>query len=142
MGVFSAASWGAVPGFTQVLKVKGIMQARERLIERRKSRRVAVKDGHVSFLLLNEWASLLEGDALLLDISLHGCRLESEQILPVNQLFQLILYVPSYVHPLLIQRAMTRWIEGHVHGFQFIDLYSERKFEFRSVIRELSTTSR
>jgi hypothetical protein len=60
----------------------------------------------------------------------------------MNQPHQLILHVPSHLRPFRIHMAMTRWIEGHLHGLQFIDLDSECEFELRSAIRELSTASR
>lgn len=118
------------------------MRDRPRLIERRKSRQVAVKDGLASFRSLKEGAESSEGDALLLNISLHGCRLESEQIIPMNQPHQLILHAPPHPRPIRIQRAMTRWIEGPLHGLQFIDLDSECELELRSAIRALGTASR
>ena len=118
--------------------MKGMMQARERFIERRKSQRIAVTGGHASFLPLTEGAASSEGEALLLNLSLHGCQLESEQILPHNQPYQLILHVPSHLRPFRIEKAITRWIDGHLHGLQFLDLDSECEVELRSAIRDLS----
>lgn len=103
-------------------------------IERRKASRVTSKGGLGSFSS-PVGSEPAEGDAILLNISLHGCQLDSEQILPQDHPYQLIVYVPPHPSPILIRKAATRWREGRIHGITFIDLAAECRLKLKEAIQ-------
>ena len=90
-------------------------------IERRIKSRVTVQGGLASFSSLEGFDSA-EGDTVLRNLSGSGCQLDSEQNLPEDQPYQLIVFVPLYSSPILIRKVVTQWAKGHVHGIKFLDL--------------------
>lgn len=103
-------------------------------IERRLAPRITAKGGLASYISLSQ-PDAAEGDAVLLDVSLHGCQLDSEQIVPKEHFYQLIVYVPPYPSPILVRKAETRWVEGRIHGINFIELAPECNRKLRDAIR-------
>jgi hypothetical protein len=89
-------------------------------IEHRVEQRTSVKGGLASFTSLEAPPSC-EGDAILLDVSLHGCQLDSTQHLPANP-YQLIIFIPAHPTPILIQNAVTQWTNGGRYGIKFCEL--------------------
>ncbi len=108
-------------------------------IEHRIAPRVMVKGGLASFISPLD-LEFSEGDAVLLNVSLQGCQLDSELMLPMDQPYQLIVYVPPYPSPILIQEAMTRWSQGHSHGISFLDLAPLSKLKLKEVVQQSTVT--
>ena len=109
-------------------------------IERRIAQRGIVKGGLASFISPLD-LEFSEGDAVLLNVSLHGCQLDSEQMLPMDQPYQLIVYVPPHPSPILIQKAITRWGQGRIQGISFLDLASLSKLKLKEVVQQSHVTS-
>jgi hypothetical protein len=103
-------------------------------IERRVAPRVTAKGGLASYLSLLG-PDPAEGDAILIDVSLHGCQLNADQLVPKDHPFQLIVFVPPYPSPIMVRRAETRWIEGTVHGITFIEIAPECNRKLKDAIR-------
>ncbi len=108
-------------------------------IEHRIAPRGMVKGGLASFISPLD-LEFSEGDAVLLNVSLQGCQLDSEQMLPKDQPYQLIVYVPPHPSPILIQKAMTRWSQGRLHGISFLDLAPLSKLKLEEVIQKSPVT--
>ncbi len=102
-------------------------------IEHRRTPRISVKGGLASIPSLPH-SEFLEGDAVLLDVSLQGCQLDSEQILPKDQPYQVIVYVPPLQSPIVIPKAMTRWSQGRIYGIDFLDLSPSSKLKLDQVV--------
>ena len=92
------------------------------LIERRKTetRHVLVNGGLASIVALDAPPENAEGDAILHDISLGGCRLETEQLLVEGQLYHLTLNIPPHMQLIHVSQAMPCWHQGRFHGVKFI----------------------
>src|SRR5215203_1701186 len=103
-------------------------------IERRTDQRVRIQGGLASFFSLPGFQPR-EGDAVLFNVSLMGCENESEQPLPKEQPYHLIIYVPPHPSPLLIQTAITRWSSGFLHGIGFLDLSASCRLKLNEVVR-------
>ena len=103
-------------------------------IERRTDQRVRIQGGLASYFSLPGFQPC-EGDAVLFNVSLTGCEIESEQSLPKEQPYQLIIYVPPHPSPLLIQTAITRWSTGSLHGIGFLDLSASCRLKLNEVVR-------
>lgn len=109
------------------------LQAPRLFIERRIAPRVTTRGGLGSFMSL--LGPPAEGDAMLLNISLQGCQLDSEQVVPKDHPYQLILYAPPHPSPILIRKAATRWSEGSIYGISFVDLAPECALKLKEAIR-------
>jgi len=108
-------------------------------IENRMAPRGMVKGGLASFMSPLD-LEFSEGDAVLLNVSLQGCQLDSEQMLPLDQPYQLIVYAPPHPSPILIQKAITRWSRGRLHGISFLDLVPSSKLKLEEVVRKSPVT--
>lgn len=103
-------------------------------IERRRDQRVRIQGGLASFFSFPGFQHC-EGDAALFNVSLLGCEVESEQLLPKEQPYQLIIYLPPHPSPMLIQKAITRWSAGSLHGIGFLDLAPSCRLTLNEVVR-------
>lgn len=108
-------------------------------IEHRIAPRGMVKGGLASFISPLD-LECSEGDAVLLNVSLQGCQLDSEQMLPKDQPYQLIVYVPPHPSPILIQKAITRWSQGRLHGISFLDLAPSSELKLKEVLQQSPVT--
>jgi hypothetical protein len=93
-----------------------------RFIERRKARHVLATRGLASFVALNASLETIDGDAILHDISLGGCRLETEPHQPLveGQLYHLTLSIPPQMRLIHVSEAMPCWHQGRFYGVKFI----------------------
>jgi len=112
-----------------------VHQAPRLFIERRIVPRATPRGGLASFLALPDRESP-EGDAVLLNISVQGCQLDSEEMVPRDHPYQLIVFVPPHLSPILVRKASTRWSVGRVHGVNFLDLAPESERKLQDAIRQ------
>ena len=91
-----------------------------RFIERRKARHVLGTRGLASFIAVDATLENIEGDAILHDLSLGGCRLETEQLLVEGQLYYLTLHIPPQMRLIHVRQAMPCWHQGRFFGMKFI----------------------
>lgn len=112
-----------------------LQQAPRLFIERRIAPRIMPRGGLASFIALPGCKSA-EGDAVLLDISLQGCQLDSEESVPQDHPYQLIVFVPPHPSPILVRKASTRWSVGRLHGINFLDLAPECERKLNDAIRQ------
>ena len=113
---------------------RALTQAPRLFIERRIVPRVTPRGGLASFVSLPDRESA-EGDAVLRNISLQGCQVESEQLVPQDDPYQLIVYVPTHPSPIVVRKAATRWREGPVHGIAFLDLAPDCERKLHDALR-------
>jgi len=92
-----------------------------RFIERRKARHVLANGGLASIIALDATSENTDGDAILHDISLGGCRLETEQLLVEGQLYHLTLNIPPHMQLIHVSQATPCWHQGRFHGVKFIN---------------------
>jgi hypothetical protein len=109
------------------------LQQSRLFIEHRSVPRVMVRGGLASFMSLPGDDS--EGDAVLLNLSLHGCQLDSEQHLPTDKPYQLIIVVPLHPSPILIQQAVTQWSQGRLFGIKFLDAAPASTLQIHEAVR-------
>jgi hypothetical protein len=80
-----------------------------------------------------------EGHGRTLDISIGGCRVESDMPVTVGHSFECRLHVPGLDWPLRIEQATVRWVEGKVFGIAFTHLRSEELAKLQTVLARLSS---
>jgi len=99
--------------------------------ERRKHRRVEVPPGALlSFSPIVSPAELLdhnEGEGLVMDLSLEGCRATSEQKVYVEKPYSVIIQLPNYPHPITVESAIARWTRDRTFGIMFIGMQREQE---------------
>lgn len=88
----------------------------EPTIEQRKHRR-----HHVNFQGVYSASSVQVREAIVLDLSLGGCRVASTIPMPPDTTIQLQIR-PQQVAPIYISSAMVRWANGYTFGVQFSEL--------------------
>ncbi len=57
---------------------------------------------------------------MVVDMSLHGCRLSSTAPVTAGMVFTLRLEVPGCEEPIQIERAEVRWVRGMEFGLSFL----------------------
>ena len=62
------------------------------------------------------------GQGRLLDLSLEGCRIESDRHLSVNTYLSLRLQISPEEMPILVDLAAVRWTRGTNCGVQFLSV--------------------
>ena len=100
-----------------------------RFIELRKDIRHATPQGALASFRLCTPAqthrSILEGDAALLDLSLSGCKIQTDLPLTTAHNYEMILYLPTFPRPILIAKAGIRWVADQRFGVKFLELHED-----------------
>ncbi len=69
----------------------------------------------------------IEGSATVSNISLAGCRAESDTNMADGLEFHVLLHLPNHSPPIKVERASVRWVSGDAFGLSFtLILPSER----------------
>jgi len=75
-----------------------------------------------------------EGEGKVLDISTSGCRISSEETLPVGKVFKLSLFLKDHQWPLRIDAAMVRWAKEGVYGMEFTSIRLAQRERIRALV--------
>jgi hypothetical protein len=78
-----------------------------------------------------------EGQGRTLDLSLGGCKIESDTVVMQGETFECRLHVPGFDWPLRIDETTVRWIAGNTFGLAFISLRPEEQAKLTIVINNL-----
>jgi hypothetical protein len=70
----------------------------------------------------NHPASAQEGEARLVDLSIAGCKLQSDSALATSVYYSLILHLPTYPRPINVTSATIRWVDASTFGVRFTHL--------------------
>lgn len=92
----------------------------EPLGEKRQHRRFPVQF-RSSFSFVN----IVEGEGVLADLSVRGCRIESRIAVKPGTELQLKIHLPHEPAPLGITVAAVRWSRGEIFGVEFTDMKDE-----------------
>ena len=114
---------------------------KRRIIERRKHPRIFTPSGALcSFNRLIdpvESEEHTEGEAILINLSLGGCRLHSDIPLEINGRYHLILQVSRKSRPIIVEAAIVRWTQANTYGLRFTSLQSIHESHLRELLLEL-----
>lgn len=115
-----------------------------RLIERRHHRRrPALVGTHLSFSMLTESSTPTDadyGDALLRNLSLSGCQIESEIPLITDYHYALLLQHRIDTKPITITRARVIWGVHPIFGLRFIHIAPVEERAIKELLRQLPIT--
>ncbi len=78
-----------------------------------------------------------EGQGRTLDLSVGGCKIESDIRVEQGATFEFRLHLPGLDWPLRVDEAMVRWTDGNTFGIAFIRIRPEEAVKLKLVLDEL-----
>ena len=78
-----------------------------------------------------------EGQGRTLDVSIGGCKIESDMKVEQGAKFECRLHIPGLDWPLRIDEATVRWVDGNSFGIAFSRITPEEFAKLRTVLSEL-----
>lgn len=78
-----------------------------------------------------------QGEGMLLDLSLQGCRIKGAPPFPSGTRLRLQLWLPDQVQPLKVERAAVRWIKDGEFGVSFLELPPDARIRVEQVVQLL-----
>jgi PilZ domain-containing protein len=78
-----------------------------------------------------------EGQGRTLDVSLGGCKVESDMRVAPGQTLECRLHVPGFDWPLRIDEAIVRWVQGSTFGLGFTRMRPEEEAKLEIVVDNL-----
>lgn len=72
-----------------------------------------------------------------IDLSIGGCKIESEATVGQGEKFECRLHVPDLDWPIMIDEAIIRWIEGQTFGVAFTRIRSGEQDKIAALVSKL-----
>ena len=79
-----------------------------------------------------------EGQGRTLDLSIGGCKIETDFQVVVGAAFECRIHVPGLDWPLRIDEAQVRWVKANTFGIQFIKIKPDDEENLKQVIASLN----
>lgn len=79
-----------------------------------------------------------QGEGMLLDLSLQGCRIKGVPSFPCGTRLRLQLWFPDQAQPANVDLAAVRWITGEEFGVRFLEVSQDVRGRIEQVVRLLS----
>ncbi|MBH0201714.1 MAG: PilZ domain-containing protein [Nitrospira sp.] len=78
-----------------------------------------------------------EGQGRTLDISIGGCKIESDTKVMQGAKLECRLHIPGLDWPLRIDEATVRWVDGNTFGIAFSRISPEELGKLKTILSEL-----
>jgi hypothetical protein len=78
-----------------------------------------------------------QGEGMLLDLSLQGCRIKGAPPFPTGTRLRLLLWLPDQAQPVKVERAAVRWIKDDEFGVSFLELTPDARICVEQVLQLL-----
>lgn len=75
-----------------------------------------------------------EGEASIVDLSTHGCRVTSLTQVKLGQSLKLSIFLQDQQWPLRIDEAVVRWVDGQMFGLEFVGIRPAQRERLRALI--------
>ena len=79
-----------------------------------------------------------EGQGKTLDVSISGCKIESDRQVEAATKVECRLYIPGFDWPLRIDEAAVRWVKGRTFGLEFVRIRPEEQKKLKKLIKDLA----
>ena len=79
-----------------------------------------------------------EGQGRTLDLSVGGCKIETDFPVVVGASFECRIFVPGLDWPLRIDEAQVRWVKARSFGIQFTKVQPNEEAKLKQVIASLN----
>ncbi len=80
----------------------------------------------------------VEGQGKTVDLSVGGCKIESDRPIEAGTQVECRLYVPGFDWPLRIDEAVVRWVKGQTFGLEFVHVRPEEQRKLKKLIKNLA----
>lgn len=77
----------------------------------------------------------------MVDLSMGGCRVQSDATVQTGAYLELRVYLPQQDSPLKIDLAVARWSIGQECGLEFIRLQTEQQERLRQLVQSFEVAS-
>lgn len=74
---------------------------------------------------------------LMMDLSLHGCRIRSTSPVFIGMPLRLLIEVPEKESPICVERAAVRWVRGQQFGLEFVTFATPEYERLSRVVQAL-----
>lgn len=78
-----------------------------------------------------------EGNGRTLDLSIGGCKIESDAAVRQGEIFECRLHIPDLDWPIMIDEATIRWVEGKTFGLSFTRIRPGEQNKIRALVTKL-----
>ena len=78
-----------------------------------------------------------QGDGMLLDLSLQGCRIKGAPPFPCGTRLRLQLWLPDQSQPVKVELAAVRWVTDDQFGVSFLEMPPDARARFEQVFQLL-----
>lgn len=105
----------------------------QRHVERRRYGRVPVK-----YRVLVHFSSGHDTSGTLLDLSLGGCRISSEEGATVGSALEIRIYQDDEHEPIRVERAEVRWARDGEFGVEFMGVTATQQERIQALFESLA----
>jgi hypothetical protein len=91
----------------------------------------------VQFRTTFSGSTILEGTGVMLDLSMGGCRIESQVTVEPGVSLELRIYAPDIEWPLMIEAASVQWVSDQTFGLAFFQIRDTEHQRLEQVISDL-----
>ena len=81
----------------------------------------------------------VEGEGTVIDLSVGGCRVETETMVPAGSYLELRVHVSGLDEPMRIDAALVIWLRDRVFGVKFIRIPPEEQKRLSQVVQDLES---
>ena len=67
---------------------------------------------------------MVGGEGVLIDLSIKGCRVESDVLVQTGNQLELRVYLPDHDFSLDVESSAVRWSRGQEFGLEFVRIRS------------------
>lgn len=78
-----------------------------------------------------------EGEGKVLNLSMDGCKIESDISVQKDDVLALRIHVPQFDYPIQIEQATVRWTKGKEFGLEFMRVFPEGLKQLHRLITDL-----
>ncbi len=83
----------------------------------------------------------VEGEGTVIDLSVGGCRVETETMVPAGSYLELRVHVSDLDEPMRIEAALVIWLRDREFGVKFIRIPPEEQKRLFQVVQDLETAA-
>ena len=80
---------------------------------------------------------MIGGEGVLIDLSIEGCRIESDVRVQTGNQLELRVYLPEHDFSLDVESSAVRWSRGREFGLEFVRMRSEAQELLHQVVKGL-----
>lgn len=80
---------------------------------------------------------MVGGEGVLIDLSIKGCRVESDVHVQTGNQLELRVFLPDHDFALDVESSAVRWSRGREFGLEFVRMHSEAQELLHQVLKGL-----